>query len=57
MGLGGLVWVFGFSIFGSNWLEGTDPFLWLLQCLLRSRTITRKGSVLYLFDCKCSRLS
>ena len=57
MSFGALVWVFNCSTFGSNWLGTTDPFLWLLLCLLRSGTITRKGSVLYLFDCKCSRLS
>ena len=57
MSRGALVWVFGCSTFGSNQLEATDPFLWLLQCLSRSGTITRKGSVHYLFNCKCSRLS
>ena len=57
MSLGALIWDFGCSTFGSNWLGATDPFLQLLCCLLRSGTITRKGSVLYLFDCKCFRLS
>ena len=32
-------------------------WLQLLWCLSRSGTITRKGSVLYLFNCKCSRLA
>ena len=52
-----LVWVFSCSTFGSNWFGATDPFLWLPWCLLRSGTITRKGSVLYLFSRKCLRLS
>ena len=52
-----LIWVFSCSTFGSSWLGATDPFLWLLRCLSRSGTITREGSVLYLFNHKCSRLS
>ena len=52
-----IIWVFGCNTFGSNWLWATDPFLQLLQCLLRSGTITRDGNVLYLFNCKCLRLS
>ena len=55
--LGALIWVFGCSTFGCNWLGATDPFLWLFWCLLRSGTITREGSVLYLFNHKCLRLS
>ena len=36
--------------------EATDPLTWLPWCLLRSGTITRQGSVLYLFNCMCLRL-
>ena len=57
MSLRALVWVFGCSTFGCTWLLATDPLLQLPWCLLRSGTITRKGSVLYLFNCKCLRLS
>ena len=37
--------------------EATDPLSRLPWCLLRSRIITIQGSVLYLFNCMCSRLS
>ena len=57
MSLRALIWVFSCRTFGSNWLGATDPFLQLLQCFSRSRTITREGSVLYLFNHKVLRLS
>ena len=47
--------------FGSfpSWFvqEAKDPLTWLPQCLSRSGIITRQGSVLYLFNYTCSRLS
>ena len=50
-----------FGPFGSfpSWFiwEATDPLIQLPWCLLRSGTITRWGSVLYLFNCTCPRLS
>ena len=52
-----LVWVFGCSTFDCAWLWAIDPLLQLPPCLLRSGTITRKGSVLYLFNCKYLRSS
>ena len=55
--LGALIWVFCCSTFGHTWLGATNPLLQLPRCLSRSGTITRKGSVLYLFNCKCLRLS
>ena len=42
-----------------NWpiQEATNPLTLLPQCLSRSGTITQQGSVLYLFNCTCLRLS
>ena len=37
--------------------EATDPLIQLAGCLSRSGTITRVGSVFYLFNCTYSRLS
>ena len=57
MSLGALVWVFVCSTFGCTLLGATDPLLQLPLCLSSSETIILQGSVLYLFNCKCPRLS
>ena len=57
MSLGALVWVFGCGTFSYTLWGATDPLLWLPQCLLRCEITTLQGSVLYLFNCKCPRLS
>ena len=53
--------IFSFGPFGlfSSWSiwEATDPLTQLPQCLSMSGIITRQGSVLYLFNCMCLRLS
>ena len=47
-----------FSLFpGWSIWKATDPLAQLPQCLSRSGIITRQGNVLYLFNCKCSRLT
>ena len=52
-----LVWVFGCTAFSYTSWGATDPLLWLPRCLLRSKITTLQGSVLYLFNSKCPRLS
>ena len=57
MSLRALIWVFGCGTFSYTLWGTTDPLLQLPWCLLRSEITTLQGSVLYLFNCKCPRLS